>query len=634
MSNNNEMARLWQALKPFAVRDLAVTPVSGSSSSTSGGTDVSNAALVTVAPVSTLNNERYLAVSSALSLVDGGGGSALTIGLSTPGVLNVSSTSIATGAHTHGVTSSSAPGAAASLLASSGAGNLTLPTFTASTKLTSPLIDTASGNLSLVPAGYIYVSTGTDEQLRLDSISAVGNPFVSFYQTNVRRSFIQHNDTGDTLRLVSEYGNISLLPGTAGTAGETVLVTPSGAAVTGVLSASTKLTTPLIDTASGDLTLSPAGLDVILNTSVNLVSSNYVTETAGFRLPSSGAADILSVTTNELTSRQSLSAGAAGFNVLFHTHDYDHVHVLVNHTDATVDDQFGVDIDDNLLVRGYIVGKHAIQLPGAMMICHYDGTEPYETNYTGNPMGHMGQVGTESGGVTYRPGKFGKAISVAEATTNIISNPSFELNDNGWTGDYGTGSTTRSGLIALYGTYSLAMTATLANYAWYNNIGNVENGESMTISIYFLGAGSATIYLYDLTASTSRASDTDTSDTATWKRLVASWTNNTGSAKSMRFILEVDTASATIYWDGAQAERKAYATPYCDGSLEPLPGGTGHTWAGTAQSSASSRTAASVVYDAYTTLSPDAITAGCWVRRSGNKAGYIVSHPAISIEFL
>jgi len=395
------------------------------------------------------------------------------------------------------------------------------------------------------------------------------------------------------------------------------------------------VTTPLINTTSGDLTLSPAGFDVILNTSVNLVSSNYVTETAGFRLPSSGAADILSVTTNELTSRQSIFGAETAFRVLHHTHDYDHAHVVVNPgVSWNLDEQFGVDIDDNLLVRGYIVGKHAIQLPGAMMICHYDGAEPYESNFTGNAAGHMGQVGVETGGVIYRPGKFGKAVQIAEGTTNILSNPSFETNTNGWAGDYGTGSAARSGNVALYGSYSFAMTATAANYAWYNNIGDLNNGESITLSIYFLGAGSATLYLYDLTAFTSRASDTDTGDTVTWKRLVASWTNTTGSAKSIRFIIEVETAGATLYFDGAEAERKAYATQYCDGSLAIPSGSGGHSWAGTAHGSASSRIDPTLTYDSYTTLSPTAITVGCWIRRSDNRPGIVVAHPSILIELL
>jgi|GEM_PF-2194566 len=99
-------------------------------------------------------------VSAGSGLTGGGALSAdITLSLATPGSLTVSTTNSAA-AHTHAITSSAAPGAAASLLASSGAGMLTLPTFTATTKVTTPLIDTASGNLTLTPAGGTVTVTG------------------------------------------------------------------------------------------------------------------------------------------------------------------------------------------------------------------------------------------------------------------------------------------------------------------------------------------------------------------------------------------------------------------------------------------------------------------------------------------
>jgi hypothetical protein len=564
----------------------------GGGGTTTGGTTVDLTSLygapyLTVAADTALTNERTLAVSSAFALTDGGSNSTLTLALTAPGTLAHDSTNVATGSHTHAITASDAPGAAASLLKSSAAGLLTLPQFTATTQVTTPTIDTASGDLALSP--FTGITTG-----------------VQFTATTKLRTPLIDTASGD----------LSLTPATGITTGAQ-------------FTATTKVVTPLID-STGDLTLSPDGFDVILDTSVNLVSSNYVTETAGFRLPSSGAADILSVTTNEMTSRQSIYGAGTAFRVLHHTHDYDHAHVVVNPGGSwNLDEQFGVDIDDNLLVRGYIVGKHAIQLPGAMMICHFDGAEPYETNYTGNPMGHMGQVGTEGGGVVYRPGKFGKAIQIAQSIANDVVNPSFELSTNAWGEWYGTGSMERSAVVALYGTYSLALTATAANYAWGTDPLSLPNGSSLTVSAYFLGAGSATLILYDLTSNTQRASDTDTSDAVTWKRLSASWTNTTGVAKNIRLGLEVDTAGATLYFDGVQAEQLPYATPYCDGSL-----GNGHSWTGTAHSSTSIRTAATLTYDASTTLSPLAMTIGCWVRRSGTSAGYIVAHPGMSIEFL
>ena len=44
-----------------------------------------------------------------------------------------------------------------------------------------------------------------------------GSPFISFFQNTTRRSFIQHQDTSDNLRFVSQYGGILFLTGTNGT---------------------------------------------------------------------------------------------------------------------------------------------------------------------------------------------------------------------------------------------------------------------------------------------------------------------------------------------------------------------------------------------------------------------------------
>lgn len=63
------------------------------------------------------------------------------------------------------ITPSAAPGAAEALLKSTSAGLLTLPQFTATTKVRTPLIDTASGNLSLKPSTGIFTiqnSSATD----------------------------------------------------------------------------------------------------------------------------------------------------------------------------------------------------------------------------------------------------------------------------------------------------------------------------------------------------------------------------------------------------------------------------------------------------------------------------------------
>ncbi len=108
----------------------------------------SAASYVVLAANATLTLERVLTEGDGITLTDAGANSTLTVAadvadiagiglttsgtpanidLATPGSVTVSSTNAAASPHTHAVTSSAAPGAAASLLASTAAGALTLP---------------------------------------------------------------------------------------------------------------------------------------------------------------------------------------------------------------------------------------------------------------------------------------------------------------------------------------------------------------------------------------------------------------------------------------------------------------------------------------------------------------------------
>lgn len=89
-------------------------------------------------------------------------------------------------------------------------GTLTLEGTANATK--GPVILQPTGGLVGIggsPAVPLHIITGTGEQIRLDDSSATGNPFLSFYQLGTRRSFIQHNDSADDLRLASEFGIIT-----------------------------------------------------------------------------------------------------------------------------------------------------------------------------------------------------------------------------------------------------------------------------------------------------------------------------------------------------------------------------------------------------------------------------------------
>jgi hypothetical protein len=82
-----------------------------------------------------------------------GNGLAATNGVLAVGVANTGATGLSVEADAVRLTSSSNPGAAASVLASDASGYLSLVRLTLSDRVRTPLIDTASGNLTVQPAG-------------------------------------------------------------------------------------------------------------------------------------------------------------------------------------------------------------------------------------------------------------------------------------------------------------------------------------------------------------------------------------------------------------------------------------------------------------------------------------------------
>jgi len=112
-------------IPPALAAQTLSTPYGGNSSSGSGGADLTAQYLVLAADT-LLTSERVFTPGSGLNGVDGGAGGAYTLNLNTPGTLSAVSTNSAGGNHTHAVTSSSNPGAAASLLSSDVSGGLTL----------------------------------------------------------------------------------------------------------------------------------------------------------------------------------------------------------------------------------------------------------------------------------------------------------------------------------------------------------------------------------------------------------------------------------------------------------------------------------------------------------------------------
>lgn len=303
------------------------------------------------------------------------------------------------------------------------------------------------------------------------------------------------------------------------------------------------------------------------------------------------------------------------------------------------DAQFQVDIGGNLRAQGWIVGKHAIQLADAVMICHYDGALPYNNDFTGTLTGHRSQIGTATGGVIFRSGKFLKCVQVPEATTNLITNPSFETNTTSWAG-FSSATISRVTTDGMFGTCSLKIVTPGSTSGGAQYIHTSSTQGTYVTSCFIKAFGTADVgKTFDLYMRFSY-SDATTTDATLRVTLTTDWqlmtvTAATNGAKTLSSVLIfirdalAQASSISVLVDGVQLEIKAYRTPYSDGSL-----GNGHAWTGTAHASTSTRTAGSLVYSAvqippsgsisvwvYTTALMSANGNSRWIADGGSAAG-------------
>jgi hypothetical protein len=309
------------------------------------------------------------------------------------------------------------------------------------------------------------------------------------------------------------------------------------------------------------------------------------------------------------------SGAYAGNTILFADSNGGNVGIM-----GTPDPQFALDVFGPVRAQ-YFIGPHAIQLKNVLLLAHFDGRQPFETNYYGEPNGHMGQVAAVAGGVIYREGMFGtKAAQIAQGTTNLIVNPSFEVNaTDGWTFfESGTGgSVARSSFRSHTGGYAGRIQPSSTGAATIRTADiSVANGATIHFQarVWRNSSGSARLEIWNQTANASAAL-VDSTGNNQWEHVATSWTNSTGGAVNVRLYIRnmAGGTSQDVYVDAVQAEIGTVATPYADGTL-----GDGHSWSGTAHNSTSTRTIANFRYPTAGNIDYRRGTVMAWVYRSGN----------------
>lgn len=189
-------------------------------------------------------------------------------------------------------------------------------------------------------------------------------------------------------------------------------------------------------------------------------------------------------------------------------------------------------------------------------------------------------------------------LQIAEGTTNLEPNPSFENGTSGWfVQDSNT--IAQSSDVAYVGEYSAKCTwngassiltyktisATAADYTVSARIWVPDSWDNGRIVLSIANfSGSASIVEVDW----------DDGPREQWVTIYATSTIDAGDTSGTLNITtpEASTAGQYFYLDAVQFEQSSYMTPYCDGSL-----GEGHSWSGTAHNSTSSRTAAQLEHD-------------------------------------
>ncbi len=245
----------------------------------------------------------------------------------------------------------------------------------------------------------------------------------------------------------------------------------------------------------------------------------------------------------------------------------------------------------------------------------YNGATPYNTDFTGNDNSYNGITPTQTiGGAIFRPGKFGKARQIADATENLVINP--VGNDlTAWVSSDDTSLTLAAipSTSAQFGNNVFRAEAqagisagTTTIYQAHSHT-TINSGSDYAFSFFARGSGEWSPAVHDGTT----YEETTITLTSEWQRIIIYISPGAAELYLNPARASANTsASDYMEYDGVQLEEKSYITPFHYGDM---PGGS---WSGTPHNSTSTRSPQSLRYDG-TVLDHSAGTiSACFYRHS------------------
>ncbi len=179
-------------------------------------------------------------------------------------------------------------------------------------------------------------------------------------------------------------------------------------------------------------------------------------------------------------------------------------------------------------------------------------------------------------------------------TTNLVVNPSFEVNitDGWWQYQAGTGAVWARDVTKFYaGAASLKITAGTAVAVLYGQSLTLNPGETLTVQarVWSPVVRTAAVVIWNVAGA--NLGECYNRKTSTWELVTAGYYNDTGAALTVMVQLynNANDSTTACYYDAVQAEKLTWPSAYCDGSM-----GTGYAWTGTAHNSTSTRVNMSV----------------------------------------